>query len=398
MTICIYGGTFNPVHIGHINVINTVLRKLKPDKLIVVPDHIPPHKEPSDLADDRHRINMLKIATRGIAGVEVSSFEQQRDEKSYTVNTIEHFYKKYPGARLIFIMGADLAPGFLGWHRAQRILELSSIRVLARNQGERKRIESAAAEIRRAGGDVEIIDCRPVSVSSTDIRSRLIACGRADGLVPVAVERYILKNRLYNFDKTKYNSYVEFLRERLTAKRFAHSVNVAEASLRLAVLNGADFNKAYFAGLMHDCCKEIPREEQLELLKRSSFEVTDVELGAPKTHHGIAGAVFLSEHFGISDPEILGAVRYHTVARGGMSLLERIVYMADLISKERSYPGVERMRQEAYSNLNRSLFSALSFSIRDSISKKRTIPTLTLMAYNDSVGYFLDGENTARDS
>ena len=81
-----------------------------------------------------------------------------------------------------------------------------------------------------------------------------------------------------------------------------------------------------------------------------------------------------------------------------MSLLERIVYMADLISKERSYPGVERMRQEAYSNLNRSLFSALSFSIRDSISKKRTIPTLTLMAYNDSVSCFLDEENTARDS
>ena len=153
----------------------------------------------------------------------------------------------------------------------------------------------------------------------------------------------------------------------------------------LAYLNGYDIDKAYFAGLMHDCCKELPRESQLELVKRSRFEVTDVELEAPKTHHGIAAEVYLRENFGVKDDEILSAVRYHTVGRGGMGMLDKIVYMADLISAERDYSDVSVIRADTRRDIDEGLSEALKFSIRDSVSKARAIPHLTFEAYNDAV-------------
>lgn len=175
----------------------------------------------------------------------------------------------------------------------------------------------------------------------------------------------------------------EFLKENLSEKRYVHSLNVAAAAKRLAEINGADADKCYLAGLLHDICKELPKPEQLELVKRSEFEVSEIELGAPKTHHAIAGAVFVKEKYGITDLDILSPIRWHTVGKGGMTLNEKIIYMADLISDDRSYGDIERIRKITYSDLNRGLYEAFKWMIQENLEKCRLIPQSTYDAYNE---------------
>lgn len=387
MKTVIFGGTFNPIHIGHIADIKAALKKLKPDRLIVMPTHIPPHKRAAELAPDEARLKMCRIALKDIKGCKVSDYEILKGGKSYTVATVEHFHEENPCDELYFLMGSDMLMTFLDWYMPERIMELATLVCISRSQKDSAAIEKNAEKIRQTGGRVIIIDSDPIEISSTDIRSHIAAYGNGGGLVPKAVEKYIMKNKLYNFDKTKYNNYVAFLKERLSEKRFIHSMNVADESLKLALLNGVDPDRAYFAGLMHDCCKEIPKEEQLSLALKCKFPISEVELSAPKTHHGIAGAVYLEEHFGIKDDEILSAVRYHTVARGGMTMLEKIVYMADLISAERSFEDVETIRSVTREDIDLGMFEALKFSICYSIDHVRAIPASTFEAYNDAVRY-----------
>ncbi len=389
MKTAIFGGTFNPIHNGHLNVIENVLKELLPDRLILMPTHIPPHKNAKDLASDEARLEMCRIAASIYENVSVSDFEIKSEGKSYTVTTMEHLKSIYPDDELYFVMGSDMLLTFLSWYKPDRIMELCTLVCVCRSESDRKSAEESAERIREAGGRCILIDCEAVEASSTEVRADLIAYNSSFGRIPDAVESYILENKLYNFDKTKYNSYREYLERNLSEKRFNHSLNVADEALKLAVLYNCDREKAYFAGLVHDICKEIPIEEQYALTMRSPLDVTDVELHAPKTYHGIAGSVFLEEHFGVTDPDILSAVRYHTVAKGGMNLLEKIIYMADLISKERKYPDVEYYRDCTHKDLDLGLYEAMKFSIEDSISKTRTIPTLTLDAYNEYTLYKL---------
>lgn len=175
---------------------------------------------------------------------------------------------------------------------------------------------------------------------------------------------------------------IAFLQHTLSPKRFKHSCNVARASRQLAQKYGADVEKAYFAGLLHDICKEMPFEKQLELVKQSDLAPDAAELNSKKLWHGIAGAQFLKTEFGIEDEEILMAVRFHTVGRAEMSLLEEIVYMADMISDEREYKGVGRMRKLAWENLQTAMFEALRDSAATVLKKGVLLPEYTIAAYN----------------
>ncbi|MBQ4464987.1 MAG: bis(5'-nucleosyl)-tetraphosphatase (symmetrical) YqeK, partial [Oscillospiraceae bacterium] len=152
---------------------------------------------------------------------------------------------------------------------------------------------------------------------------------------------------------------IAFLEQRLSRKRFQHSCNVARAAKQLAQRYGADQESAYFAGLLHDICKEDPFEEQRALMLAGDFAPDEAELHSRKLWHGIAGAYFIQTEIGVTDREILNAVRFHTVGRDGMSLLEEIIYIADMISDERDYKGVTKMRKLAFDDLQEAMLTAL---------------------------------------
>ena len=175
---------------------------------------------------------------------------------------------------------------------------------------------------------------------------------------------------------------IAFLENRLSPKRFRHSCNVARAARQLAQKYGADMEQAYFAGLVHDICKEIPFEEQYQLMTAGTFHPDLAELNSRKLWHGIAGAEFIRSEFAVENEDILKAVRFHTVGRAGMSLLEEIIYIADMISEERDYKGVEKMRRLAQNDLQTAMLEALKDAIASVMKKKGLLSQNTIEAYN----------------
>lgn len=174
----------------------------------------------------------------------------------------------------------------------------------------------------------------------------------------------------------------KYLKENLSQKRYTHSLNVAEECRKLARKYGEDPEKAYFAGLLHDICKEIPDEQQKKLVIESGFSVCREELDTKSLWHAIAGAYFIKTHFGVEDIDILNSVRFHTVGRAGMTRLEEIVYLGDLISADRDYKDVDRMRKIAYTSLNSAMLEAFEYSIKSVVKKGGLLPICTAEGYN----------------
>ena len=182
---------------------------------------------------------------------------------------------------------------------------------------------------------------------------------------------------------------IAFLEQQLSPKRFRHSCNVARAARQLAQKYGADVEKAYFAGLMHDVCKEMLFDDQKALMLAGDFAPDEAELQSKKVWHGIAGAYYLQSEFGVTDKDILNAVRFHTVGRANMSLLEEIIYIADMISEDRDYKGVGKMRKLAFENLQDAMFEAIRDSAVAILKKGVMLPQYTIAAYN----YYLMRQN-----
>lgn len=183
-----------------------------------------------------------------------------------------------------------------------------------------------------------------------------------------------------------------YLKERLSKKRFTHSMNVADMARELAPIYGADPERAYFAGMTHDIAKELPKDKQLALAKKCTLSVSRIELASPPLLHAPAGAQLLKESFGVEDEDILLAIRYHTVAAADMSPLAQAVYLADLTSADRDYKDVKKMRRYAHVSAEKGMFEALRFSVEDLTEKGSTIPLCTIEAYNEYAEYFRDNK------
>lgn len=184
-------------------------------------------------------------------------------------------------------------------------------------------------------------------------------------------------------DKKLIGKYKSYLKENLSKKRYNHSVNVAGAALELARKYDADTDKAYVAGLLHDCAKELEVSKQLELVAKSDLDVGEIEKKTTALYHAVAGSELVKSQFGITDKQIIHAIRYHTVGCKDMPKLSCIVYLADLISEDRTYKDVKKMRKYAEQSLEKAMYEALKFSIADSVAKGNCIPVCTLEAYND---------------
>ena len=179
--------------------------------------------------------------------------------------------------------------------------------------------------------------------------------------------------------------YTQHIRERLSDYRFRHSVNVSKEAVRLARKYGCDEGKAELAGLLHDVMKDAGKKEQLAIIEKYGVVLNEVELQAPKLWHAIAGAVYVKKVLKIRDKDIVNAVRYHTTARAGMTLLEKIIYIADYTSEERDYKGVEKMRKACNVSLENAMEEALAFGIEVRAEEHTAIHPDTFAAYNEVV-------------
>lgn len=193
-------------------------------------------------------------------------------------------------------------------------------------------------------------------------------------------------NLLWKEGFTMYENYKEILKSRLNEKRYYHSMCVADEAKRLASKYGADEDKAYLAGLLHDITKNSTKQEHLQYFSDFGIILNDIEKNAEKLWHAMSGAGYIEHILKIKDAEIIDAVRYHTTAKADMSLLCKILYLADFTSLDRDYDDVSVIRKLVDESLEDALVYALQYSITDLVNNKKAVHSDTLNAYNYAVG------------
>ena len=186
-------------------------------------------------------------------------------------------------------------------------------------------------------------------------------------------------------DNKTYDEYVGILEEHLSEFRVFHSKCVAKSARRLAEKYGGDPEKMYTAGLLHDVMKEAGEAETLEFCERQGIELTELERRSPKLWHAITGSVYVRAVLGITDPDIIIPIRYHTTGRAGMTLGERILFIADFISADRDYSDVDVMREKAEISLEDAMLYGLGYTIDELAQRRKAIHPDTVDAYNDVI-------------
>ena len=386
MRIGIYGGSFNPVHNGHIHLAETAVKEFGLDRLYFVPSRKSPHRSIAEYAPDEDRLEMLRLASSHNEKLFVSDYEIQCDRVSYTLYTVRYFREQFPADELFLLVGSDMLLSFDTWFHYEEILENVTLCVVSREKGDLPALKEKAAELGKIG-KILVSEASPTVVSSTEVRKKIAKNKDFTCYLDENVVQYIRSKGLYSVrgdDSLQYDpdEKKKYLKAHLSAKRFGHSLNVAAECRKLAEKYGEDPDKAYYAGLLHDICKEMPDDEQKALVLGSGYTVCREELETRSLWHGIAGAYYIKKEFGVEDIDILNSIRFHTVGRAGMSRLEEIVYIGDLISAERNYKDVDKMRKLAYTDLNAAMLEAFAFSMKSVIKKGGVIPICTAEGYN----------------
>lgn len=377
MRIGIYGGTFNPVHNGHLSSAIEAVEDLELDKLLFVPAAIPPHKElPKGTPEPEQRLEMLKMAVDSeLLGyqhkVEINDLELRREGPSYTSDTLRELKRRYPDAELYLLMGMDMFLSLDQWHEPGVVCALANIvcfdREPQRNddaiEAQKRSLEQKyAANVRYLNLSGHIVE-----VSSTQIRKDLRRGKRSEEL-SVPVYGYILRRGLYQTNADLKHLTDDDLRacslSMVYAKRHKHILGVEETAVKLAHLWGADPELARRAGILHDCTKYLPLQEHLSICDAAGIELDEMERSSEKLLHAKSGAAIARKVYGEPE-EVYWAIFWHTTGRADMTLLEKIVYLADYMEPNRVFDGVDQLRRLCYTDLDAALEMGLEMSVAD---------------------------------
>lgn len=362
MKIALFGGSFDPVHSEHVRFVQAAKKELGLDKVIVLPAYLSPFKLSGAFVSGEDRMEMCKIAFRNLPYVEVSGYELLEKGTSYTYLTCRHYAEKYPEAELFFMLGADALLSFPKWKNPEEILE--SVTLCACGRGELGAEEAA----RNIGDKVVLTPHRGKEVSSTRIRVEL-AFGRKPEGLDEEVLSYIRERGLYSHPAIAPALALE------KEERREHSFRVALLAAELAPKYGIAQEQAILASALHDCGKYVPLDSPL----LNGF--APPEDAPPPVMHQYTGA-YLAEHaFGITDEEVLDAIRFHTSGRENMTALGKLVFLADMLEAGRSFEGIDTLRAA----LNRDLDECLRLSLGRQVdylkSGEKPIYSLTERAY-----------------
>lgn len=381
--IAIMGGTFNPIHNGHLVAAEVVRQEMDIDKVIFIPTGTPPHKSSNPFYNE-HRYLMTVLATVTNPHFTVSRIELDRDGMTYAIDTVRELKETFLDCDLYYITGADAIAQILTWKEPEELLSLCEFVAVTRPGYNKSALVSTIDNLKdNYKGKITNIEIPALSISSTDIRNRVFAGKTIKYLVPESVEEYILKTSLYvNHNSTpEIDAITKKLHKALNPKRFIHTQGVAEEAAKMANRYNYDIKKAYIAGLLHDCAKCIPTEEKLKLCKKYDVALDPILEANPDLTHSFLGAKVAEFEYGIKDKDILNAIAYHTTGRANMSTLEKIVYIADYIEPNRPFhEGLDKARELAYEDLDEAMIFILKGTI--SYNSKKMIHPLSFDALN----------------
>jgi nicotinate-nucleotide adenylyltransferase len=352
-------------------------------RVLFVPTGETPHKDSSRSTPAAMRYDMALLAVSGNQGFDVSKVEMERPGASYTADTLAELKKRYgKQSKLYFIVGADAMAEMHTWKSPERIIKLCTLISVSRpgtDGGELDRqIESAREEY---GAKIHVLAMPLLDISSTQIRQRIQIERPVRYLLPEAVKHYIQKHRLYRGDALDMEAAERRVSTMLSDKRWLHTTGVIGEAVRLAEIYGADRRKAYIAAVFHDCSKEMSAEDKLLNCEKWGIPLDDALRADIDLAHGPLSAEIARQEFNVDDQEILNAIRWHTTGCTHMSLLDKILLVADCIEPNRkNYAGLKGIREAADTDLDKSVALALRMKIDYTVSKNQPVYPLSLKA------------------
>ena len=365
--IGIYGGTFNPPHIGHLEAAKQAVSRLNLDRLLMVPASIAPHKVlPPNSPTAQQRLAMLRIAAADCPQIQVSDVELCREGVSYTWQTVRTLRQQNPQAELILIMGTDMFLAFRDWKNPEEILKDASLAVFYRgDRGEHAAIDAEKAFWEEKDVRVQLVENDVINISSTQMRRLLIFRCAADFL-PAGVLDYIREHYLYdtrtNWKKLPMDQLEKVVISLLNPNRVAHVLGCRDTAVALAKHWGANVEDAARAGILHDITKAIDGPLQLTLCGAYGKVLSDFSRKYPKTLHALTGSLVAERIFGENEA-VVSAIECHTTGKADMNLLEKIIYVADYMEPCRNFPGVEKLRELAFTDMDAALKLGLEMTL-----------------------------------
>ena len=366
--IAIFGGTFNPVHVEHIKIVESAINELNLDRIFVMPTFLSPHKTLIP-AKETERLNMLKLAFSGISKVEVCDYEIKKGGVSFTYQTAEEFRDLYPDAQIFWIVGGDMLVDFKTWRYPERILSAVDLAVFNREDIQVDYEKESEYFLERFSKNFVKLKYNGKTCSSTKIRVYSAFNLSLDGLAPKVVSNYIKENGLYKGDK-----YTEYILKNLPEKRIRHTANVVLSALSKAKELGLPQEKVMIAATLHDMAK---------YKNASDYPNFSLPQGVPKpVEHAFLGAYLAKTELGITDEEILDAIRFHTSGKANMTKLAKLIFTADMVEEDRDYQGVNELREYFKGDLDECFRKCLEEEIIHLVNKKQYIYAETLSAYD----------------
>ena len=370
MKIGIYGGTFNPIHTGHMAAAQFAAEYLALDLLYLIPAGLPPHKTLAENTPSvEHRLQMTKLAAGAMGkNVKVLDMELRRTGKSYTVDTLRELRVLHPEDDLYFFMGTDMFLTFQKWYQPDEIAKLCTLCTFGRSEADTEELFAVQREYLTATFNANIVTIvlpKIVDISSTELRDTLKAgCGR--DFLHDAVYGYILRERLYGTERDLGTLSLEELRcvalSMLKPSRIPHVLGTEETAAQLAIRWNVDEETARRAALLHDCTKNLNMEQHLVLCRQNGIEPDELERQEEPLLHALTGAAVAKHIFGVS-PGVESAIRYHTTGKANMTTLEKIVYRADSIEPTRTFRDLTEIRSLAMEDLDRACLMSFTMSV-----------------------------------
>lgn len=407
--IGILGGSFMPIHNGHIEMANTAYHELNLDEIWILPNGIPPYKRVTEEISVLSRLALIQAMIKSYPYMKICDYEVRKSSFQYSYETLSYFHEKYPDYELYFIIGEDSIDYFDEWRKPEIIVKNCRIVVCGRSSSDFKSLdEKCKSYSMKYQASFIAVHMNLVPISSTDIRNKLHHYSmeerrdfllHEDQLLRISKELYIpndelvyiFKHRLFEDHEINGIERKEMtiqdikddLKTRLNPHRYEHTMGVMYTAASLAMRYDYPMETALYAGLLHDCAKYMSGSELLDFAKNHNISITDAEELAPHLLHAKVGAYYANHRYEIRDEQILEAIRVHTTGKPKMSLLDQILFIADYIEPGRDQaPRLYEIRAHAFMNLDETCVMILHDTLAYLENSQMHIDQTTLETYN----------------
>ena len=372
MKILIYGGSFDPVHNGHLKLFSAAIKEIKPDLCYVFVAYNSPYKETSQTPYNLRKIMAKQVFAPLHKNIIFDDFEYKKHRKVYTFETVKYIKQKYPEAEIFILVGTDCAATLAAWKNAEYNFKNATFVI-----GLRPGFKAVKPKFK-----AHILRGHFPKISSSALRLQIMLSGKTPKAILPEVSGIINKNLLYSLHIHKW------LKGHLKAPRFNHVLAVAKEAARLAAVYNIDAQRAALAGLLHDAGKSLSKEQMVDYAKKNKLKIQDFqELAkyAPALLHADISAHIAKNQFAVKDRDILQAIARHTLGAKEMTVLDKILMISDMCAKGRRPQDIKQIKSALKKSLDDGLLAAEKVKLTYTVSTDKWLAPQGIKLWNETV-------------